>query len=97
MNKRSLGALIALNIALLVGLLAAVLSPQQASGQNFVKAQYLMIAGNIQARDQQAMVYIIEMNSGRMAAVLFNSANKNLDVVDGRILANDLAASAKTR
>jgi hypothetical protein len=65
MNKRSLGALVALNLVLLGGLLLTSLA--------------------------QSAIYIIELGSGRMVALLYNSVNEQVELIDRRNLAEDAA------
>jgi hypothetical protein len=93
MNKRSLGALVALNIALLVALAVVALVPQPAAAQaGFVRSQYITVAGDASGRQEQA-IYVIEINTGKIAALIYNSGNKSLDAIDGRSILDDLAAA----
>jgi hypothetical protein len=59
--------------------------------------QYLMIAGDVTGRDSQAAVYVIEMQSGRVAAVMFNASNNTLEFVAGRNISEDTNRSTGTR
>lgn len=90
MNRKTLGALIALNVVLLAGLAAVVLSPKQAQAQGFGRANYLMIAGDITGREQQAAIYVIETNSGRMISLIFNGSNNTWEVIGSREVGRDL-------
>ena len=89
MNKQSLGALIALNVVLLAALIVVNLAPQRATAQGFGRAQYIMVAGDVVGRSEQ-VVYVIEVNSGRVAALLFNGSNNTREILDGRNISNDL-------
>lgn len=91
MNKQSLGALLALNGVLLAALAVIGLTPQPAPAQQFVRSQYIMVAGDVVGRAEQA-IYVIELNTGRVAALIFNGSNKTLEPVDGRSILNDLNA-----
>lgn len=90
MNKRSLGALIALNLVLLVAL-AVVMPAKPAYGQ-LRQAEYLMISGAVTGRAQQNAVFIIELSSARMVALLFDSGNDKVDLLDGHDMSVDFQA-----
>ncbi len=79
MNKQSLGALIALNVVLVVALALVGLSPQPAAAQAFVRPQYAMISGAVPGR-VEAAIYIVELNSARVAAVIFRSSDNTFEV-----------------
>ena len=81
MNKRSLGALVALNLALLGSVVALALTPPQAAqAQVLQPRQYMMVAGRTRQRDNQDIVYIIELNSARIAALIYNGNNDQWEV-----------------
>lgn len=88
MNKRSLRALIALNVCLLVALVMVTLTPEKAEAQ-IGGAQYIMIAGQAIGQTNQNAVYIIDAGTAKMVALMFNGGNKRLDVIAGRKLADD--------
>lgn len=90
MGKRSLPALIALNIVLLLALALASLAPSPAQAQGFAAARFLMVSGPTNGRSQQDVVYVIEMNSARVIAGFYNSANDTWDVVGGASMLNEL-------
>ena len=92
MNRRSLGALIALNLALTAALALVTLStPAPAQAQlGAMRAQYTMIAGAASGRDNQQMIYIIEINTGRVMAAFFNTANNQVEVMATRDLGGDV-------
>ena len=56
-----------------------------------------MIAGNVTGRDAQAAVYIIELRPGRVAAIMFNGSNNNLEIVAGRNVSDDANRPARSR
>lgn len=95
MNMRSLGALVALNLVLLAALMATVLMPSKAEAQlgALAKPQYLMVAGDVTGRRQQAAVYVIETNTAKMAAIFFNSGTNRIEVVGGREIGPDVGAN----
>ena len=99
MNKQTLGALVTLNVVLLVALAVTLLLPPAASGQpaGRGRGEYVMIAGEVGGRQGQQVVYIIETKSQKMAAVIFNSADKSLTVLDTRDLAKDISAATGGR
>ena len=96
MNKRSLTALIALNVVLVAALAVVNLAPQPASAQSFVRAQYMMVAGDAVGRPEQ-VIYIIEVTTGRVAAIIFNGSNNTFDILDGRNLTSDLQGAGGRR
>lgn len=98
MNKRAISVLILINAALLACLVVTLLSPPadaQAIGGGAGK--YLLIAGDVQGRTQQAAVYIIDKNSGQLAVVMFNTSNNSLEIMQGRDLSSDLTRPIRPR
>lgn len=91
MNKRSLAGLIVINAVLLASLVVAAFSPAPAQAQfaGSSGGQYLMIAGNVTGRESQAGVYIIDMRTARIAAIMFNGSNNKLEIIAGRNAAED--------
>ena len=92
MTQRSLAVLVILN-AVLIAAIAMTFgaTTQEANAQGIGGGgSYLIIAGNTQQREQQAVIYVMQVNTGRVAAFLVNSANGNVDVVGARDLARDL-------
>ena len=97
MNKRSLGALIVLNVVLLAALLIVSVSPRPAQAQFGTSVDYVMIAGQTAARNNQNVVYIVDTRSQRMAALLFQSANNTLDFIAVRDLSADAQGTRTER
>lgn len=91
MNQRSLSVLVILN-AVLVAAIAMTFgaATPQAQAQGIGGGSYLMLAGNTQQRQQQAVVYVMQVNTGRVAAFLVNSANGDVDIVGAREVAADI-------
>jgi len=92
MNKRSLGVLVVINFVLLSGLAVTFLAGQRAQAQFGLQGDYMMIAGEVTGRAQQAAVYILDLKSQRMATVMFDSRNQRLQLIAGRNVSNDLEA-----
>ena len=92
MNRKSLGALVALNVVLLLALVVVTLAPGQvAQAQGFAAQGYIMVAGEAKNVPQgRKVIYITEISSARMVAVIFNSTNDEFEWVAGRELAQDL-------
>lgn len=90
MNKRSLGILVVLNALLLIGLAVVSLTSQPAAAQFGMRGDYTMIAGQVVGRDDQAAVYILELKSQKMVALMFDSRNKKLQTIAGRVVGNDM-------
>ncbi len=98
MNRRSLAGLILINAVLLASLVVAGFSPQPAAAQfGGAGGDYLMIAGDVTGRNSQAAIYIIDMRSGRIAAILFNGSNNTLEIVAGRNVSEDTNRPANQR
>ena len=90
MTKRSLSVLIVLN-AVLIAAIALTFGPvPQAKGQ-IGGGSYLMIAGNT-ANASQQVVYVMDTRNGRVAGFTVNSANKQVKIIGGREIADDLDA-----
>lgn len=83
MGKRSLPALIALNVVLLLALALVTLAPTPAKGQGFAAARYLMVSGPTTGRNQQDVIYIIEMNTTRVIAAFYNASDDSWQLIDG--------------
>ncbi len=97
MNRRSLGALIALNLVLVIALAMVSLTAQPAAAQFGGGSDYIMISGQVTGRQSQNVVYVVETNSARMIALFFNSANNQLSVIAGRDLGRDSRATGGGR
>lgn len=90
MNIKTLTALIALNLALLVAISVTTLVPAPAQAQmRGRKADYLMVAGEAVGRPNDSLVYILDTQSAKMVVVLVSSATKDLQVIDRRELGQD--------
>ncbi len=83
MTKRSLPALIAMNVVLLLALVLISLAPAPAIGQGFASARYVMVAGPTTGRTKQDVIYIIEMNTTRVVAAFYNASDNTWQVIDG--------------
>jgi hypothetical protein len=94
-NVRSLGALITLNVVLLVALVLVALTdtpPVRAQGLGRGLTQYTMISGRSRTgREDVAVVYIIELNTSRVAALMFDSRTNQMEIVAGRAIGDDFA------
>ena len=99
MNKRSLGALVALNLVLLFGVLVVSLTPGPAGAQGFKGrgGNYFMIAGQVEGLPQQAGIYILNLDAGELYWLLYNSDNDRLEPVSARDVATDLKEAQQQR
>ncbi len=98
MNKRSLAGLILINAVLLASLVVTAFSPKEAQAQfGGGGGQYLMIAGDVTGRSSQQAVYIIDMRSSRVAAIMFNGSNNSLEIIAGRDVRQDASRPAGGR
>jgi hypothetical protein len=88
MNRKSLPALVALNVVLLIAVVLITLTPQPVQAQ-FGRSSFLMISGEVVGQRQRNVVYIIDTSTAKMITVMFNSANDKLEIIAGRDLAQD--------
>ena len=99
MTKRSLATLIAINVILFAALVMVIFAqPRTAQAQAFGSpGKYLMIAGRSPQRENQAAVYIIDVNSARMIAVTINTALRKdqIEVIAGRKVKEDIENASK--
>jgi len=90
MNKRSLGALVALNIVLLVALAVVSISPQPANAQvGLRQSEFIMVSGIVRGRQQQAVVYIIDLSTGQMVAIFHDANTGKSSFIAARNMASD--------
>lgn len=93
MNRQTLGALIALNIALFVALLVVTVSPQRAEAQLGVsRAQYIMLTGDVVGRKNEAVIYVVDLTNARIASLIYSSATKRVEIIAGRNMIDDVTA-----
>lgn len=90
MSKRSLGALVVLNLVLLVGLAVVSTPTQTAHAQFGAGANYLMISGPSSDRKSQDAIYILELKSARMIAMFVNTSNDKVEYIASREIARDV-------
>ena len=93
MTQRSLAALILLNVVLLAGLVVVGFAPQPAQAQLGGGGQYLMIAGKTAQRQSQSVVYVLNVRTAQVAALLYRSADNRVEPIDGRDIRNDLGGA----
>ena len=81
-----------ISVVLLLALVVVTLAPGQvAQAQGFAAQGYIMVAGEAKNVPQgRKVIYITEISSARMVAVIFNSTNDEFEWVAGRELAQDL-------
>lgn len=93
MNRKSVHALVVLNLVLLVALFVIGLSPAPATAQGLGGGpEFLMIAGKSQIRDNVSTIYLVELQSAQMLAIQFDTRNDSLEVVGARSLSADFSA-----
>ena len=97
MNKRSLSTLIVLNVVLLVALLLVALSPRPAEAQLRGRSEYAMISGRVTGLQSKDMIYVVDLNSGWLAALVYESANDRLIPIARYNLSADLAGRTRGR
>ncbi len=94
MTQRSLTMLIVLNAVLLAALSVSVLTPPAAQAQFGGGSNFTMISGAITGRDSQDAVYVTDLSTSRLAAIIFNSSNNSFSVLDGVVVSEDAARPA---
>lgn len=97
MNRNSLGALVALNVVLLMALVVVSLTPSRAQAQlGGAAGNYVMLAGEVTGQRNMNAVYITELTTARMVVVMFNGGNEKLEVISARDLKADVKAGVGT-
>lgn len=92
MKDRSLAALVTLNLVILGVLAVTLLAPAPAPAQFGAAAnEYMMVAGSIRNRSQQDVVYILNVNQGALAGVIYDSNRQALTSVDVRRINQDIS------
>jgi len=97
MNQRSLAALIVLNLALLAAIVVTTLAPTPAQAQFRAGTSYLMIAGEVTGRSQQAGVYIFNLSTGEVLSLLYNTSNDRIDTYPVRNVGQDATRPLRNR
>jgi len=96
MNRRSIAALIAVNVVLLIAVLVVTTAPQPAQGQiGLTGAEYIMVSGPVTGRNQQDAVYLIELRTARMVGFFFNGSDRSLQMIDAVDMTPDFRAAAR--
>jgi hypothetical protein len=88
MNQRSLAVLIVLN-AVLLSAIALTVGPVPRAEAQIGGGSFLMISGDT-AQAQQQVIYVMDTSTGNLAGFTVNSANKKVEVIGGRKVADDL-------
>jgi len=93
MNRRSLGALVALDVLLLAALAVTSMQPATASGEvHYARGSYRIVAGAwTGGGGGRSAVYIVDNNTSRVYAFVFSAADKSpLIPFAGRTINDDL-------
>ncbi len=97
MDKRSLAALIVLNIVLLAGLLLFALTPPAAQAQLRGRGSYTMVAGEARGKSSQDVIYVFDLNRGRVVAITYESGSERMNIIGGLDFSEDLVGGALRR
>lgn len=99
MEKRTLAALVVLNLVLASAFGILHLSSQPAHAQLGMRApnNYKMVAGDSHQRANQQVVYIVEEDSGHAIALFYNSQNNVWETFDGARIREDIRRIATGR
>jgi hypothetical protein len=90
MTQRSLAVLIVLNVVLLTGLSVTVMNPTPAEAQFNASPQFTMISGKASSRDNQDVIFIVDLSTSRIAPVFYNGSSKKFEFFEGRTISEDL-------
>ncbi|MBX2853139.1 MAG: hypothetical protein KTR15_15500 [Phycisphaeraceae bacterium] len=94
MNRRSLSVLIVLNVVLLAAI-ALTLGPVPKAEAQIGGGSFLMIAGSA-AQAQQQVIYVMDSRTGNLVGFTVNSANKKVEIIGGRKVADDIKKGVGT-
>ena len=98
MGQRTLGFLLAVNAMLLFALGFVTLgTPEPALAQALGRPNYLMIAGEVTGRSNQAAIYVVDLNTSRVIAGFFNASTNRFEFIAARDLTSDLAQGQNTQ
>ena len=97
MTAKSLAFLIVLNAVLLVGLFVLPGAQDTANAQFGGGANFTLIAGDVTGRSNQAAVYVIDLQSSRVAPVFFNGSNNEFEIFRGSTVSEDAARAGSGR
>jgi len=97
MPPRSLSALLVLNVVILAALAVTLFSPApQALAQiGGPQGNYLMVAGEVRGRNQQQIIYILDLNNQRLAGFMYDSNRDTLITLANRQVNQDIAAGRR--
>jgi hypothetical protein len=96
MNRNSLGALVALNVVLLMALIIVSLTPSRTQAQlGGAGGNYVMLAGEVTGQKNMNAIYITELTSAKMIVVMFNGGNEKFEAIAARELKQDVNAKVK--
>jgi hypothetical protein len=94
MNQRSLSVLIVLNVVLLAAIALTLGNVPKAEAQ-IGGGSFLMIAGSA-AQSQQQVIYVMDSRTGNLVGFTVNSANKKVEIIGGRKIAEDIKKGVGT-
>ena len=97
MTAKSLAFLIALNLVLLVALFVVPGTQETARAQFGGGANYTLIAGDVTGRSNQAAVYVIDLQSSRVAPIFFNGSSNEFEIFRGSTVAEDAQRLGQAR
>jgi hypothetical protein len=98
MNKQALAVLVLVNVMLLALLSLVVLTPEPAQAQRLGGAggEYAMVAGDVNGRQQDA-VYIVNLRTSAVAALMFNSGTGEFEPIARRLISDDINETGRRR
>lgn len=97
MDNKSLATLILLNVVLIAGLAVVALTPQPAQAQLRGRGEYTMLSGRTKSRSNADVIYLADLNSGKLAAIIYESQNERLTDLGRFDLSHDLEGAGNAR
>ena len=99
MNRRSLAALVVLNIVLVLALVLSSFTSEQTFAQEFGNngGSYTMIAGKISGRSKNDGVYIIRVYDGKTIAAYYDGSSRKFKTIRGVDLSQKISEAPISR
>ena len=97
MNRQTMRALVVLNLVLLATLVVVTVVPQPATAQLRGRDIYTMVAGETQDRDSQDLIHVINLTTGRVVSLIYESENDKLVLIGNLNFSRQLEAGLPKR
>ncbi|QQE12949.1 hypothetical protein JD969_05675 [Planctomycetota bacterium] len=99
MNRRSLAALVVLNLVLVAALVLSSFTTEQTFAQEFGAngGNYTMLSGKISGRSKNDGIYIIQLNTGKAIAAYYDGSSKKFKTIRGVDIAQKISEAPVNR